>query len=86
MTTIIIVDYSLEIVIAIINYDHHNLHWMMFIPLFEAIFLDENKHSNCKTSIVLSLKCELYIGLVSSLNKKVKYACYYNALLKLKQC
>ncbi len=37
MTKIIIVDYSLEIVIAIIIYDHHNLHLIMFIPLFEAI-------------------------------------------------
>ncbi len=37
MAKIIIVDYSLEIVIAIIDYDYHNLHWMMFIPLFEAI-------------------------------------------------
>ncbi len=36
MTKIIIVDYSLKIVIAIINYDYQNLHWMMFIPLFEA--------------------------------------------------
>ncbi len=35
MTKIIIVDYSLEIVIAIINHGYHNLHWMMFIPLFE---------------------------------------------------
>ncbi len=32
MRKILIVDYSLEIVIAIIIYDHHNLHWMMFIP------------------------------------------------------
>ncbi len=36
MAKIIIVDYSLEIVIVIINYDYHNLHRMMFIPLFEA--------------------------------------------------
>ncbi len=36
MTKIIIVDYSLKIVIAIINYDYHNLHRIMFMPLFEA--------------------------------------------------
>jgi len=31
MTKNIIFDYSLEILIAIINnYDYHNLHWMMF--------------------------------------------------------
>ncbi len=45
MTKIIIYDYSLEIVIVII-YDHHNLHYIMFIPLFEAaachIFRYEN--------------------------------------------
>ncbi len=36
MTKIIIVDYSPEIVIAIINYDHYNIRWMMFITLFDA--------------------------------------------------
>ncbi len=48
MTKIIMVNYSLEIVIAIINYDYHNLHWMMFLPLFEATachILDENKQA-----------------------------------------
>ncbi len=47
MTKIIIVDYSLEIVIVII-YDHHNLHWMMFIHCLkqsDAIFLHENKQA-----------------------------------------
>ncbi len=46
MAKIIIVNYSLEIVIAIINYNYHNLHWMMFIPLFEATtcyILDEKQ-------------------------------------------
>ncbi len=58
MRKITIFNYSLEILIAIIIYDHHNLHWMMFIPLFEphAIFLEENKQSentlNWKTSKV----------------------------------
>ncbi len=51
MTKIIIVDYSLEIVIAIILYDHHNLHWMNEWCLYHclkqlhAIFLDENKQA-----------------------------------------
>ncbi len=36
MTKIIIVDYSLKIVIAIINYDYHNWHRIMFMQLFEA--------------------------------------------------
>ncbi len=35
MAKIIIVDYSLEIVIVIINFYYHNLHRIMFIPLFE---------------------------------------------------
>ncbi len=64
MTKIIIVDYSLKIVITIIIY---NLHCYHCLKQPRAVFLDENKHS-----IVLSLKCELYIELVSSLNKKVQ--------------
>ncbi len=56
----------------------------------DAIFVDENKQAeNTLTEklVLLSLKCELYIGLVSSLIKKYKYA-WYNAIpkLKLKQC
>ncbi len=50
MTKIIIVNYSLKIVIAIINYDYHNLHWIMIIPLFEAtacrIFRWKNTNEN----------------------------------------
>ncbi len=55
MRKIIIVDYSLEIVIEIIIYDHY-LHWM-FIPLFEATaghILEENKqaeNTNWKTKV-----------------------------------
>ncbi len=53
MTKIIIVDYSLKIVIAIINYNYHNLHWIMFIPLCEATALDKKnaENTNWKTCI-----------------------------------
>ncbi len=60
MTKTIIVDYSLEIVIVIIIYDPHNLHWLMFIHCLKQsddLFLDEK--TNWKP-LVLSLKCELY--------------------------
>ncbi len=46
MAKIIIVDYSLEIVIAIINYYYHNLHWMMLYHCLKqphAVFLDEKQ-------------------------------------------
>jgi len=55
MTKIIIVDYSLEIVTAIINYDYHNLHWMKLyncLKQLHAVFLYENKqaeNTNWKT-------------------------------------
>ncbi len=78
MTKIIIVDYSLKIVIAIINYNYHNLHWIMFIPLCEATALDKKMLKTLTEKLVLffysslCLKCELYIRLVSYLNKKVQ--------------
>ncbi len=78
MTKIIIVDYSLEIVIAIINNDYfepiYAIVWSC-MPYFYIIYIYKK---SLKTlflnfycfSIALSHKCELYIGLVSSLNKK----------------
>ncbi len=68
MTKIIIVDYSLEIVIAIINNDY-------FEPYFYIKYIFKKRLKTLFRnfycfSIVLSLKCQLYIGLVSSLNKK----------------
>lgn len=36
MTKVIIDDYSLEIVIVIINYNSYNFQRLMFIPLFNA--------------------------------------------------
>ncbi len=81
MTKIIIVDYSLEIVIAIINNDYfeqiYAIVWSC-MPYFYIIYIYIYKR--LKTlflnfycfSIALSLKCQLYIGLVSSLNKKGK--------------
>ncbi len=64
MRKIIIVDYSLEIVIAIIIYDH--LHWMMFIPLFEATACHIFRYKYEKMWTIL------YIELVSPLNKQVQ--------------
>ncbi len=74
--TIMIVDYSLEIVIAIIIYDRHNLHWMMFILLFEATtchFLDVNnklKNTNWKTARGDTAKGNYNIRLDCFLKKK----------------
>ncbi len=48
MTIIMIVDYSLEIVIAIIIYDRHNyIEWCLYYCLKQphAIFLDVNKQA-----------------------------------------
>ncbi len=56
MTKIIIVDYSLKIVIAIINYDYHNLNWMMLYHCLKqphAIFLDEKNAENTNWKTVL---------------------------------
>ncbi len=43
-----------------------NIEWCLYHSLkqMHAIFLDENKQAE-NTSLVLSLKCELHIGLVS---------------------
>ncbi len=77
MAKIIIVDYSLEIVIVIINYYYHNLHWMMLYHCLKqphAVFLDEKQTEKLVllSIVYISPKCERYIELVSSLNKKVK--------------
>ncbi len=80
MTKIIIVDYSLEIVIAIINNDYfeqiYAIVWSC-MPYFYIKYIYK-KEKRLKTlflnfycfSIALSLKCQLHIGLISSLNKK----------------
>ncbi len=87
--TKIIVDYSLEIVIAIIN----NIILIRFMPLFEAYFYIKYIYKRLKTlflnfysfSLALSLKWQLCIGLVSSLNKKGKIMHGIIIILKLKE-
>ncbi len=77
MTKIIIVDYSLEIVIAIINNDYF-CHCLKLHAIFSyKIYIFKKRLKTLFLnfycfSIALSLKCQLYIGLVSSLNKKGK--------------
>ncbi len=80
MTKIIIVDYSLEIVIAIITNDYfeqiYAIVWS-YMPYFHIIYIYKKRLKTLFLnfycfSIALSLKCQLYIGLVSSLNKKGK--------------
>ncbi len=93
MTKIIIVDYSLEIVIAIINDYFEQIYAIVWscMPYFYIKYIFKKR---LKThflnfycfSIALSLKCQLYIGLVSSLNKKrLNYAWYNDVILKLKE-
>ncbi len=89
MTKIVIVDYSLEIVIAIIN----NIILIRFMPLFEAYFYINIYIKRLKTlflnfysfSLALSLKWQLCIGLVSSLNKKRYNYAWYNNYTKTKR-
>ncbi len=78
MTKIIIVDYLFEIVIAIINYDEHNLHWMMFIPLFEAtaFYVKINKLKTFKQKVLLifcSIKPQM---------STIHWICFFFKLLK----
>ncbi len=80
MTKIIIVDYSLEIVIAIINNDFFEQIYAIVWSCMPYFYIKYIFKKRLKTlflnfywfSIALSLKCQLYIGLVSSLNKKGK--------------
>ncbi len=50
-----------------------------------AIFLDEKQAQNLYYFSIVAYKPQMWTkGLVSFLNKKIKYACYFNAILKLK--
>ncbi len=78
MTKLIIVDYSLEIVIAIINNDYFEQIYAIVWSCMPYFLYKTYIKNTLKTlilnlycfSIALSLKCQLYIGLVSSLIKK----------------
>ncbi len=78
MIKIIIVDYSLEIVIAIINNDYfeqiYAIVWSRMPYFLYKIYIKKRLKTLFLNfycfSIALSLKCQLCIGLVSSLNKK----------------
>ncbi len=78
MIKIIIVDYSLEIVIAIINNDYfeqiYAIVWSRMPYFLDKIYIKKRLKTLFLNfycfSIALSLKCQLCIGLVSSLNKK----------------
>ncbi len=92
MTKIIIVDYSLEIVIAIITNDYfeqiYAIVWSC-MPYFYIKYLKKRLKTLFLNfycfSIALSHKCQLYIGLVSSLNKKKVKLCMGYVILKLKE-
>ncbi len=76
MTKIIIVDYSLEIVIAIINNDYFEKIYAIVLSCMPYKIYIYKKAENTLPELLLlfytlSLKCQLYIGLVSSLNKKL---------------
>ncbi len=66
------------------------IEWCLYhcLKQLHAIFLDENKQAeNTQTFIVffiiLSLKCQLYIGLVSFLNKIKKSKKNMNGIIML---
>ncbi len=75
MTKIIIVDYSLEIVIAVINNDYfeqiYAIVWSC-IPYFYIKYIFKKRLKTLFLNFYCFSICQLYIGLVSSLNKKKK--------------